>query len=173
VHRTSAGVRSSAVKILLYNIVEVQHVSKQGYVLGPAEGEHLIRNAGSIFIKVDPGKGSNHMALGTQQVPIRAGIPVHQHHEADEVLFVLEGAGFGILGDARMSVEKGSAIYVPNGVWHGVENPDSELLLLWVVAPPGVEAFFREVSSVPGAPPKQLTREQLNEIAQKHGMQFR
>jgi len=85
----------------------------------------------------------------------------------------LEGAGFGILGDARMSIEKGSAIYVPTGVWHGVENPDSELLLLWVVAPPGVEAFFREVSCVPGAPPKQLTRKQLNDIAQKHGMRFK
>ena len=29
-------------------------MSKQGYVLGPTEGEHLIRNAGSILIKVDP-----------------------------------------------------------------------------------------------------------------------
>jgi len=148
-------------------------VSKQGYVLGPNEGEHLIRNAGSLFIKVDPSRGSNNIALGTQQVPIRTGIPVHQHNEADEVLFVLEGAGFGILGDTRMRVEKGSVMYVPNGVWHGIENPDNELLLLWAVAPPGVEAFFREASSAPGAPPKQLTREQLNEIAQKHGMQFK
>jgi len=113
------------------------------------------------------------MALGTQQVPIRTGILVHQHQEADEVLFVLEGTGFGILGDTRMSVEKGSAIYIPKGVWHGVENPDSELLLLWVVAPPGLETFFREVSSTPGAPPIQLTREQLNEIAHKHGIRLK
>jgi mannose-6-phosphate isomerase-like protein (cupin superfamily) len=148
-------------------------VSRQGYVLGPNEGEHLIRNAGSLFIKVDPTKGSSNMALGTQQVPIRAGIPVHQHHEADEVLFVLEGTGFGILGDARTRIEKGSAIFVPTGVWHGIENPESELLVLWVVAPPGVEGFFREVSSAPGVPAKQLTREQLDNIAQKHGMQFR
>ena len=148
-------------------------MSTEGYVLGPTEGEHLIRNAGSILIKVDPSRGSNNMALGTQQVPIRTGIQVHQHQEADEVLFVLEGTGFGMLGDAHMPVEKGSAIYVPNGVWHGVENPDSELLLLWVVAPPGLEAFFREVASAPGAPPKQLTREQLDEIAQKHGMRVK
>ena len=148
-------------------------MSKQGYVLGPNEGEHLIRNAGSLLIKVDPSKGSNNLALGTQQLPMLAGIPVHQHNEADEVLFVLEGAGFGILGDARIRIEKGSAIYVPTGVWHGIENPDSELLLLWVVAPPGVEEFFREASSAPGAPPKQLTREQLNEIARKHGMLFK
>jgi mannose-6-phosphate isomerase-like protein (cupin superfamily) len=151
----------------------VQDVSKQGYVLGPSEGEHLIRNAGSLFIKVDPSRGSNNMALGTQQLLIGAGIPVHQHNEADEVLFVLEGTGIGILGDTRANIEKGSAIYVPTGVWHGVENPVSELLLLWVAAPPGVEAFFREVSSAPGAPPKQLTREQVNEIAQKHGMRFK
>jgi quercetin dioxygenase-like cupin family protein len=148
-------------------------MSTQGYVLGPTEGEHLIRNAGSILIKVDPSRGSNNIALGTQQVPIRTGILAHQHQEADEVLFVLEGTGFGMLGDARMPVEKGSAMYVPNGVWHGVENPDSELLLLWVVAPPGLEAFFREVASAPGATPKQLTREQLDEIAQKHGMRVK
>ena len=145
----------------------------QGYVMGPNEGEHLIRNAGSLLIKVDPSRGSNNMALGTQQVLIRTGIPVHQHREADEVLFVLEGTGLGILGDLRVPVEKGSAIFIPSGAWHGIENPDSELLLLWVVAPPGVEAFFREVSSAPGAPPKQFTPEQLNDIAQKHGMQFK
>jgi mannose-6-phosphate isomerase-like protein (cupin superfamily) len=113
------------------------------------------------------------MALGTQQVPIRTGIQVHQHQGADEVLFVLEGTGVGMLGDARIPVEKGSTIYVPKGIWHGVENPDSELLLLWVVAPPGLEEFFREVGSAPGAPPKQLTREQLNEIAQQHGVQLK
>lgn len=150
-----------------------QRVSAQAYVLGPGQGEHLIRNAGSIFIKVDPSKGSNNMALGTQQVPIRAGIAVHQHQEADEVLFVLEGTGFAVLGDKQMPIEKGSAIYIPKGVWHGVENPDSELLLLWVVAPPGLEGFFREVAITPRAPAKQLTREQLNEIARKHGMQFK
>ena len=148
-------------------------MSRQGYVLGPREGEHLIRNAGSIVIKVDPSRGSDNMALGTQQIPIGVGLAVHQHNEADEVLFVLEGAGTGILGDTRKNIEKGSAMYVPTGVWHGVENPDSELLLLWVVAPPGLESFFREVSSAPGAPPKQLTPEQLNEIARKHGMQFK
>ena len=86
-------------------------MSTQGYVLGPTEGERLIRNGGSVYlIKVDPSRGSNNMALGTQQVPIRTGIQVHQHQEADEVLFVLEGTGFGILGDVRAPVEKGSAI---------------------------------------------------------------
>ncbi|OAI43209.1 hypothetical protein AYO41_02575 [Verrucomicrobia bacterium SCGC AG-212-E04] len=113
------------------------------------------------------------MALGTQQVPVGAGIRLHQHHEADEVLFVLEGTGIGVLGDKRLPIEKGSAIFVPTGVWHGVENPDRELQLLWVVAPPGLESFFREVASAPGGPPKKFTPEQIAEIAKKHGMEFK
>ena len=67
-------------------------MTRRGYVLAPGEGEHLIRNAGSIFIKVDPRRGSHGFALGTQQLPVAAGIRVHQHNEADEVLFVLEVA---------------------------------------------------------------------------------
>ena len=49
----------------------------QGYVLGAGEGEHLIhfRDGGNIFIKVDPVKGSNNLALGTQQLPKGSGIP--------------------------------------------------------------------------------------------------
>ena len=148
-------------------------MSTQGYVLGPTQGEHLIRNAGSILIKVDPTKGANSLALGTQQVPVGIGIRPHQHHQADEVLFVLEGTGFGILGDTRTPIEKGSAIYIARGALHGVENPNTDLLVLWVVSPPGLEKFFREVANVPGAPPKHFTQEQLDEIAEKHGMRLR
>jgi hypothetical protein len=64
----------------------------QGYVLGPAGGEHLVhfRNPGNIFIKVDPVKGSNNVACGTQQVPVGAGIPIHRHFVADEAFYILD-----------------------------------------------------------------------------------
>lgn len=148
-------------------------MSTQGYILGPIEGEHLIRNAGSILIKVDPKSGSNGMSLGTQQVPIGTGIRLHQHYEADEVLFILEGSGMGILGDTKNPIEKGSMMFIPKGTWHGIENPDSEILLLWIVTPPGLEDFFRDVASAPEAPPKQITPEQVNDIAHKHAMHFK
>jgi mannose-6-phosphate isomerase-like protein (cupin superfamily) len=161
-------------------------MSTQGYVLGATEGEQLIRSGaqaipggtatptgGSVVIKVDPTRDSKSMSLGTQQVPIGVGIRVHRHHGADEVLFVLDGTGFGIIGDTRTAIAKGSAIYIPKGVWHGIENPDSELVLLWVVTPPGLEELFREIGSAPGAPPKRLTLGQLNEIAQKHQQEFK
>ena len=77
-----------------------------------------------------------------------------------------------MLGYARMPVEKGSAIYVPKGVWHGVENPDSELLLLWVVAPLGLEEFFvRSERSRSAA--KATHSRPIDDIARKHGMQVK
>jgi quercetin dioxygenase-like cupin family protein len=158
----------------------------KAYVLRAGEGEHLHRSGaqaaagagalpsgGSVCIKVDPSKGSAAMSLGTQQLPKGVGIRVHRHFKADEVLFVLDGEGVMLLGDERKPIVKGSAIFIPRGVWHGIENPDSSLDLLWVVTPPGLEALFRDIGSAPGAPSKQLTLEQLNEIAQRHEQQFK
>jgi quercetin dioxygenase-like cupin family protein len=150
-----------------------QRAASQGYVLGRNEGEHLVRNGGSIFIKVDPTRGSDNLALGTQQVPVGAGIPIHRHFNMDEAFYVLEGAGTFILNDVRHPVEKGGTIFIPKNAWHGFQNPEQELLLLWIVAPPGLEAFFREIATTPGSPAKPLNREQVNEIARRHHMEFR
>ncbi|HEV2697510.1 MAG TPA: hypothetical protein VGU90_05920 [Terriglobales bacterium] len=45
------------------------------------------------------------------------------------------------------------------------EEINHELLLLWVVTPAGLDGFFRDTCSPPGVPPKQLTKEQIREIA--------
>jgi quercetin dioxygenase-like cupin family protein len=160
----------------------------RGYVLAPDEGEHLIRSTaqaapqgdvptsaggGSIFIKVDPRRGSAAVSLGTQHLPPGTGIRVHRHFDSDEALYVLDGAGIGILGDARSPLEKGSCMFIPKGVWHGIENPSLDMWLLWVLTPPGLEQLLREIASPVGSPPKHLTLEQLNAIAGRHGQEFR
>jgi quercetin dioxygenase-like cupin family protein len=145
----------------------------RGHVLGPTEGEHLVLRDGNIFIKAAPSGGCNGLAMGTQQVLVGVGIPIHRHFEMDEVLYVLEGSGTLILDDVRHSIGKGATLFVPKNTWHGFENADRELLLLWVVAPPGLDAFFREVATRPGAPATPRTKEQLNEIARKYAMEFR
>jgi len=149
--------------------------SSQGYVLGPAGGEHLVhyRNTGHIFIKAGPVKGSKNLACGTQQVPVGAGIPMHIHFEADEAFYILEGRGTFILDDARIPFEKGGTIFIPKNSWHGFANPDQELLLLWIVTPAGLDSFFRETCSPPDVAPKKWTKEQINEIARKYATQYK
>ena len=147
----------------------------QGYVLGAREGEHLIhfRDGGNIFIKVDPVSGSSNLAMGMQQLPVGAGIPVHRHLHMEEAFYVLEGRGTFILNDVPHPCERGGTIFIPKNMWHGFANPDEELVLLWIMAPPGLDGFFRETCNPPGEPRRELTREQRDAIARKYGTEFR
>jgi quercetin dioxygenase-like cupin family protein len=161
--------------LLRTSITQAQAVARRGYVLPASGGEHLIhfRDHGNIFINVGSATGSDQLASGTQQVTVGAGIPIHRHFQMDETFYVLEGSGTFILNDVRHSFDKGGTIFIPKNSWHGFANPDHELLLLWIVTPAGLEGFFRETCNPPGVPPKQLTREQINEIARKYGTEFR
>jgi quercetin dioxygenase-like cupin family protein len=162
-------------QVLPPGLTQAQAAPSPGYVLGATEGEHLVhfRDHGNIFIKVGSARGSDNLALGTQQVTVGAGIPIHRHFQTDEAFFVLEGSGIFILNDTRHSFEKGGTIFIPKNSWHGFENPDHEVLLLWTVSPAGLDGFFRDTCNPPGVPPKQLTHGQINEIARKYGMEFR
>jgi len=154
---------------------EGQDTAQSGFALGPDEGEHLIhfRDHGNIFIKLGAATGSPNLAMGTQQVMTGAGIPIHRHLKMDEAFFVLEGSGGFVLNDVRHAIEKGGTIFIPRRSWHGFENPDHDLLLLWMMTPAGLDGFFRETCSPPGAPARQLTREQIREIARKYDTEFR
>ena len=170
------GIGGIGINQLLSQVVaRAQTVEPKGYVLGPNEGEHLIhfRDHGQIFIKVGTATGSGNVALGTQQVTLGAGIPIHRHLHADEAFYVLGGSGVIVLNDIEHSFEAGGTIFIPKNSWHGFANPDHELLLLWIMSPAGLDGFFRETCSPPGIPPKQLTREQIKQIAQKYGTEFR
>lgn len=147
----------------------------QGYVLGAGGGDHLIhfRDAGSIFIKIDPVLGASHVAMGTQQLPKGSGIPVHRHFHMDEAFYVLEGSGTVSLNDVHQPCEKGGTIFIPRNTWHGFSSPDRDMVLLWIMAPPGLDGFFRETCGPTGKPPKELTREQINAIAAKYGTEYR
>ena len=153
----------------------IQSAAPQGYVLGAGEGEHLAHfaDAGEIFIGAGPATGSASFALGTQQVRVYEGIPIHRHLQMDEAFYVLEGSGVFSLNDVSFPIEKGATIFIPKNAWHGFTTPERELRLLWIMAPAGLDGFFRETCNPPGVPPKQLTREQFREIGRKYGTEFR
>ena len=162
-------------QLLPLGLTQTQAAAPQGYVLSATEGEHLVhfRDHGKIVIKVGSATGSDNLAMGTQQVTVGAGIPIHRHFQNDEAFYVLEGSGIFILNDIRHSFEKGGTIFIAKNSWHGFANPDHELLVLWTVSPSGLDGFFRDTCNPAGVPPKQLTHEQINEIARKYGTEFR
>jgi quercetin dioxygenase-like cupin family protein len=161
--------------VLGQGIGKPQTSARRGNVLGPSEGEHLVhfRDHGSIFIKAGSATGSEKLAFGTQQVTRGAGIPVHRHFDTEEAFYVLEGSGTVTLDDNPHHFDRGGTIFIPRNTWHGFANADHELLLIWIVSPAGLDGFFRETCSLPGEPPKHLTREQIREIALKYRTEFR
>jgi len=162
--------------LLSRGIAAGQAGGRRGFVLGPGEGEHLVhfRDRGDIFIKLGSATGSSDLAVGTQQVKVGTGIPIHRHFKMDEAFYVLEGRGHVVLNEERHAFARGGTVFIPKNTWHGFENPDHELLLLWIVSPAGLDGFFRDTCSPPGAPAKALTREQIREIAlKKYDTEFR
>ncbi len=160
-HREEAGPLSEA--------------DREGYVLAPDEGEVLMRHSdrGPVIIKVSPQTGSLRTAMGTQKLAPRAQIPVHVHHSADEVLFIHRGTGIGRIGAASAELETGSTIFIPSGVWHGVESSDEAMEVVWYVAPAGLDHFFRDLDGATNSGTRQLTPEEVEEIFSKHGSSYR
>ena len=152
-----------------------QSVAPRGYVLGAGEGERLAHfaDAGEIFIAIGPATGSAGFALGTQQVRPGGGIPIHRHWEKDEAFYVLDGSGIFSLNDVSFPIAKGATIFIPRNAWHGFTTREHELRLLWVMAPAGLDGFFRETCNPPGVAPKQLSREQIREIGGRYGTEYR
>jgi mannose-6-phosphate isomerase-like protein (cupin superfamily) len=141
--------------------------------VGPSEGEHVLMRGGRVFLKTGRAGAFDKIAMGTQQVLTGVGIPIHRHFEMDETFYVLEGSGTFVMDDVRYSIEQGGTIFIPGNSWHGFENPDCELLLLWIMAPPGVDRFFQELGTPPGAPAVQRTKDEINRIARNYRTEFK
>jgi quercetin dioxygenase-like cupin family protein len=161
--------------LFVENTAVPQDAAPQGFVRDATEGEHLVhfRDQGDIFIKLGAATGSENLAIGTQQVIKGTGIPTHRHFKMDETFYILDGSGVFTLNDVHHSFEEGATIFIPKTSWHGFENPDDELLLLWVVSPAGLDGFFHDTCNPPGMPSKHLTLAEIHDIARKYDTEFR
>lgn len=139
------------------------------YALKRDEGEILYDRRGRTnIIKVSPRTGSESFAMGTQDMPPGTGILVHKHDRTEEILYVNEGSGTLLLGDERIQVEADTTVWIPPGTWHGIENPKGHMHVLWFVAPPGLDGFFRGIGWPPGEKPKALSPDEIDQIGKQH-----
>lgn len=149
------------------------------FVIGPDEGEvlHLRPPArsGAVTIKVDPkNTGSHRLAMGHQRLEPGGSIPVHLHERQDEILFVHAGRAAVIIEEHRLPAPAGTTVFVPEGVWHGVENAGTNALhLVWIITPPGLEEMFRAISATADAESQPMTRDEFVGLALRHGMHVR
>ena len=143
------------------------------HILQPGEGETLKLGPpfpGEVILKVDPQQVATPFVSGTETLQRGAEIPVLRHRDRDEVWCVLKGQGRATVEDQTVTVVPGAMVYAPKQTWHGLQNTGTGMLqILWVSAPPGLEAYYRDLSRLdPSADPSAL-----QELAERHGVEFR
>jgi mannose-6-phosphate isomerase-like protein (cupin superfamily) len=90
------------------------------------------------------------------------GPPLHVHHAADELAYILAGEFTWKIGDLQRSGGVGTVAFVPRGTEHTWRNTGLEPgKMLFVFAPAGFEQFLVELSALPK---ETLTMELANEL---------
>lgn len=143
----------------------------QGLVLGPNDGEKLIRRWGHPFlIKIDElNGGSKQFAVGSEKLSPGRSIHVHKHNNFEEILIIIAGKGRVLLGDEYIAIGPGSLIFIPEKVWHAVENTGTETIdLLWIFPKLGMDKYFRATSVTADQQPLPLLEEEMNAIRAQH-----
>lgn len=136
--------------------------------LGPAAG-HRLEMMGNLHINKAVDADTNGAWALVEQHVTGANPPLHQHEREDEAWYVLQGRVRIRVGDTEIDGEPGSFVLAPRGVPHTfARQPGSNLKLLLLIAPAGLERMFDEVALL--APAEQQDPSVLGEIAARYGV---
>jgi mannose-6-phosphate isomerase-like protein (cupin superfamily) len=71
-------------------------------------------------------------------------VPWH-NQEQEEIYFIVEGSGEMCLGEERMAVRTGQAVYIPHRVFHQLTNTgDTPMRMIYCYGPAGDVAHWRQ-----------------------------
>jgi len=84
---------------------------------------------------------TKHLRFSVGYLDPGEGLAAHVHPESEEVYYVISGSGTVYVGEERKPtrVEADTAIYIPPGTVHGVENTGSDKLVVAFFVAPGKE----------------------------------
>jgi len=78
------------------------------------------------------------------------------------------------LGEQSIEVKTGTVVFVPRGVWHGLENTGKEnIRMVFQYSPAGFEQYFIENGTPLGMPAKERTEEEYAIAEKKYGMVYK
>jgi mannose-6-phosphate isomerase-like protein (cupin superfamily) len=140
-------------------------IKSKAYILHKDEGEITIDGQDRTnIIKVSPETGAAHLSMGIENHPKGVGTIVHRHDRTEEILFVHRGSGKAIINGDTVNIAEGATLFIPPGTWHGIENPDDSIIILFTTTPQGLEKLFRAIGSPPGVLLKKWTEQQMDSI---------
>ena len=115
------------------------------------EGEHLrigSVHARPVEILIAPDRtGNANLSFGVQEMDPGGKIPLHNHPDAEELLYFYAGRALVTIDGRTYGVGPETAVFFPRGAWHEIVAVGNEpLKLTWTFSPPGYEHTFREMA---------------------------
>lgn len=126
-------------------------------------------NANEIFVS-RPGEGRSYNVLGApitvrssgrqdqmafvdHAVPAGFGVPLHMHHDEDEMIFVLEGTVTFVTEQGEVEAGPGTFLHLPRAIPHGFFNRSGANARMIAVASAGggLEGIFRDLDRMDAA----------------------
>ena len=137
----------------------------EGFVHGPEEGQPVWLG-GDLFVVKATGAdtGGAYSVTEMTVAPKATGPHPHQHSDAEEAFFVMEGEIYLHLGDTTIAAPKGTFAVVNRGTTHTYSNPsDKPARVLVLLSPPGFEQNFAQMGEL--APRRELPARNGNETS--------
>jgi mannose-6-phosphate isomerase-like protein (cupin superfamily) len=115
----------------------------------------------------DPGLKASRRSTGGMlsvfETSIGAGPPLHVHDREDECFYILDGALSIRCGDEAFDAAAGSFVFLPRGRPHRFWAPARPARLLLIVAPGGIEDYFRQINAA-------STDDERHQIGEHYGI---
>ena len=90
--------------------------------------------------------GFEGLSMGFQTVASKSRIREHSHGDQIELQICFSGRGRVMVDGVAHPLVPGTACFLGYDVKHEIVNEsDGELVMLWVISPPGLEDFFRAI----------------------------
>ena len=113
---------------------------------GPSYWQPVPAN-GHADPKLFPGNtGFDALSMGFQTVAVGSRIREHSHGEQVELQICFRGRGRVMVDGVAHPLMPGTTCFLGYDVKHEIINEgEDELVMLWVIAPPGLEHFFQAI----------------------------
>lgn len=123
-------------------------------VLARGEGDRLDVIGDRQTVKVSSADTDGAFVLVENLNEPGVGIPMHVHHEEDEVFYVVSGRVEFTLADGPVTAEAGATVFLPKGTPHAFRVVgDAPARMLILLVPGRLEGLFRELATFPPGPP--------------------
>ena len=124
-----------------------------------------------LKVKVSKEDSENKLSSIEQTVPPGAGSPPHILHDADKMIYVINGKFFVRNGEKSIEAGEGDAVYIPKGIIHNFKNTGREKgKILVTLTPAGHEDFLYDLSSrLQSEPPSPKL---MNEVGSRHQVEM-